>query len=90
MRRKRAEPGALEKQRAYQRRRYRENPEYRSKKIARSAALRAFYAGVIPERPCEKCGAGWRECDMHHDDYSKPLDVRFLCRPCHLAEHEKR
>ena len=25
--------------------------------------------------------------EAHHVDYSRPLDVEFLCRGCHLAEH---
>ena len=38
---------------------------------------------LIPQ-PCEKCGAS--PTHAHHDDYSKPLDVRWLC-PVHHAEH---
>lgn len=39
---------------------------------------------VRPGR-CENCG---KECKphAHHDDYAKPLEVRWLCPPCHRRE----
>jgi endogenous inhibitor of DNA gyrase (YacG/DUF329 family) len=43
----------------------------------------------IPIERCESCGSD-QNIDRHHDDYSKPLDVRFLCRPCHTREHPGR
>jgi protein-arginine kinase activator protein McsA len=35
---------------------------------------------------CEGCGQQ-RSVDAHHDDYSKPLSVRWLCRACHQEHH---
>ena len=41
---------------------------------------------------CEDCGReGTRyEIHAHHDDYSKPYDVRWLCRSCHMEHHYVR
>ena len=36
--------------------------------------------------PCERCGAT-QFIDGHHDDYSKPNEVRYLCRRCHRQFH---
>jgi hypothetical protein len=41
--------------------------------------------GKLVKRPCEECGS--QDSQKHHDDYEKPLQVTWLCRPCHLAEH---
>ena len=60
---------------------------YREKGIARLVTARALRSGVIV-RPttCGGCGV---ECkpEAHHTDYSKPLDVIWLCDACHKKEH---
>jgi hypothetical protein len=62
----------------------RENPD---KERAHQAIKRALRHGVVV-RPdvCESCKERV-EPHAHHDDYTKPLDVRWLCRGCHVAEH---
>lgn len=37
----------------------------------------------------ESCSTCNKKCkpDAHHHDYSKPLDVVWLCRSCHLRVH---
>ena len=45
----------------------------------------AIANGSLVRMPCEKCGS--TKVDAHHDDYSKPLDVRWLCRAHHLEHH---
>lgn len=68
---------------AERQRRYRKaNP---SKQIARAAVARAIRLGVLVRQPCEECGCDLAEA--HHEDYSKPLDVRWLCRRHHLIRH---
>lgn len=43
---------------------------------------------VRPEA-CENCNAIPEHGPLHghHDDYSKPLEVRWLCRSCHIKHH---
>jgi hypothetical protein len=37
---------------------------------------------------CEVCGSGYA-LHGHHDDYSRPLSVRWLCAACHHQWHAK-
>jgi ribosomal protein S27AE len=60
--------------------------EQRRKDIVRSIAGVQKRAGKLIPQPCEKCGTS-EDLQMHHEDYSKPLDVRWLCAECHQDEH---
>lgn len=39
-----------------------------------------------PPEHCEGCDCA-RTLHGHHDDYAKPMDVIWLCAPCHMARH---
>lgn len=51
---------------------------------ARGIANVYLSRGKIQREGCEVCGG---RAEMHHDDYYKPLVVRWLCREHHLAWH---
>ena len=61
--------------------------EARRRANARSYAKVYLRRGKLKRQPCEMCGVA--VVQMHHDDYSKPLAVRWLCRACHLGLHGK-
>lgn len=42
--------------------------------------------GKIKKQPCLFCGN--TEVEAHHHDYSKPLEVTWLCKDHHLINHE--
>ena len=52
---------------------------------ARWTVHNAIRDGRLLRQPCEVCGAV--KVEAHHDDYSKPLDVRWLCRKHHAMVH---
>ena len=52
---------------------------------ARDAVGKAKRSGKLIPKPCFICGKN--EVHAHHDDYSKPLQVKWLCIKCHSQEH---
>jgi len=61
------------------------SPEAKRRAIARSYANVYQRRGLIQPAPCVDCGD--RSAQKHHEDYSRPLDVIWLCRSCHLKRH---
>jgi len=58
----------------------------REKTIAQNRLNHAISKGRIARQPCEVCGTD-QKVHAHHHDYSKPLDVHWLCYVCHKAAH---
>jgi hypothetical protein len=52
---------------------------------ARKATISAITRGVLERLPCEVCGV--EPADAHHEDYTQPLKVRWLCRRHHMETH---
>lgn len=62
--------------------------KYPEKNAAHRAVQQALGTGHLTRQPCEHCGST-EDIHAHHANYSKPLEVMWLCRPCHVAEHRK-
>ena len=45
------------------------------------------YGKIIKPNNCQNCGVTCKP-HGHHDDYSKSLDVRWLCVKCHVDFHK--
>ena len=58
------------------------NPE---KWKARQTLRNAIYRKKIIRQPCEVCGD--IKSQGHHEDYSKPLEVVWLCQKHHDEKH---
>jgi hypothetical protein len=93
----------LERKREVQKRYHNKNPkrgagdsrQHRERHPKKARARRAVeYAvrigKIIKPEICEDCGeivSDLRKLHGHHADYSKPLDVEWLCRSCHEKRH---
>jgi hypothetical protein len=77
--------GRTPERRAYDDARKSKQPELVRR--AHLAVIVAVKSGKLVRKPCEVCGK--KKSQAHHDDYSKPLDVRWLCQVHHSEHHRK-
>ena len=69
----------------YQKTKYKKDPR---KVIARQRVCYAVKTGRLIKEPCEICGE--EHAEAHHEDYTKPLVVRWLCKKCHKEYHNNK
>jgi hypothetical protein len=69
------------------------NPDRQINSKVRFAVFMAIKRGLLIRKPCESCGESGKQSTgiprvtAHHDDYNKPLSVRWLCTRCHSEWH---
>ena len=68
--------------------RIRSHQKFPEKYTAHNILNAAVRDKKLTKQPCEVCGSTHR-IHGHHDDYSKPLDVRWLCAKHHAQRHEE-
>lgn len=88
----RARKDPLKRYATNRRARRRHEAKYPEKAAARDTLQRALRAGRVVRQPCEVCrvvhgdqrpDGSIVKVEAHHDDYSKPLEVRWVCTVHH-------
>lgn len=65
--------------------------EHPSQDNARKCARAAVKEGVIEQpKRCQICGKETTKLEMHHHCYAQPLDVIWVCSPCHQRADQMR
>ncbi len=65
-------------------------PQKCPKKKAHHIVTQAIKAGeLVNPGICEHCFGDERKVFAHHEDYDKPLEVNWICRPCHFTRHKE-
>ena len=66
---------------------YRDNPENKLKQAMRMLVNRNIQKGLLTKPlNCEDCKLEIKS-EGHHEDYNKPLEVKWLCKKCHEKLH---
>jgi ribosomal protein S27AE len=61
--------------------------EDKRRSVAHSSVARAIRNGLLIKSPCVRCGE--IKSLAHHENYDKPLEVMWLCQPCHKQRHKE-
>lgn len=61
------------------------NPQ---KRKAQQFVFCALRNGTLQKQPCAVCG--YEKVEAHHEDYSKPLEVIWLCKKDHIEADKAR
>lgn len=88
--RKNRTPEQIEKQRKQSNKSSRKQNRKKTNSIKRMAhtyVRLAIMTGQLSKQPCEKCGA--ENAIAHHDNYTDPINVRWLCQSHHRQYHAK-
>lgn len=97
----RQRPDAKAKRKAYQKKYkkgYRQRPDVKARRTAakqmpetqrqikaNNKIQHLIQTGELQRQPCEVCNEP--NAHAHHDDYDKPLEIRWLCPSCHGEHH---
>lgn len=96
-RKRNQKPSRKEKNRQYSQKLRSQDPErakryhktsearFPERKRAAVAVNNAVRDGRLVKQPCQVCGG--LKVEGHHEDYSKPLEVVWLCRRHHMERH---
>lgn len=88
-------PAWRDKERARNRARMK-GKRYRADTVKKAAGVAVGNAvrdgRLVPTSACERCGHDFRHFrrEGHHEDYTKPLEVEWLCSLCHGEQHRRR
>lgn len=63
--------------------------EHSLKASVRSITRNYIKLGVLIKEKCEFCGTN-ENIEAHHEDYSKPLDIKWFCRNHHREHHKNQ
>jgi hypothetical protein len=88
--RRKNDPKHLEKMRILNKKNREKNKEInKPKRSAHKLVMYAVKLGILKKpKECEIC-QGTIRIEGHHKDYTKPLEVQWLCKSCHVKEHVK-